>query len=393
MFGYSVRSLSGGTGRSGVRSVVLGVVALMAAGLITLAEPVTTPVATAAVTQVRPGTAVTVAATARSLPAPGPLFGAVFHGMWGDISFRDRDRLLAKLSRTGVRWVRVGVPWALIQPRRPTASDRGYSMKWGVPRLDRIVRMAQRYHLKVSITLLRTPGWANGHASPEVLPTRLGRYAHVARWLAHRYAGRVQSYEVWNEPNHPGQLHATVGHYTRLLCRAYSALHRGDPRTKVVFGGTSGNDWLYLRQAYRAGAKNCFDVMATHPYSRDISPLTKPLNQKRWWFRNAWLVRRTMVRWGDRDKRLWFTEVGWSTHANSRGMSSSKRGVTRAQQARFALQMLRYTRRHYPYVKRVCWYSARNERTGDLENDHFGMFTLGLKPKPVVPALRAYLHP
>ena len=89
--------------------------------------------------------------------------------------------------------------------------------------------------------------------------------------------------------------------------------------------------------------------------------------------------------------RVWFTEWGWSSHRDAPSTPSWERGVTYEQQARYAVQFLRLTHRHYPYVDRVAWYSARNETNSSVENNNFGLFTLGLTPKPVALRLRAFL--
>jgi polysaccharide biosynthesis protein PslG len=320
-----------------------------------------------------------------------PDFGAVYHGMWS-LTWKQRAQLLDRLERTGVTWLRIGVQWSLIQPRPPTADDPGYGMTWAVPKADRVIEMAHRRGFDVSVTFLRTPDWANGGKGPTYLPDDPGTYARAAGWMADRYRDQVQSWEIWNEPNSENHLlGGRAPRYTRLLCEAYRAIHQADPSSRVVFGGTAGNAWGFIARAYEHGAGDCFDVLATHPYNQDKSPRIEPPNDKRWWFKNIRLVRRVMARNGDAATPVWFTEVGWSTHRNTESTPSWKRGVTREEQARYAAQMLRITARDFPYVERVAWYSAMNERTGDLENDNFGLFTRSLEPKPSAGRIRDVL--
>jgi polysaccharide biosynthesis protein PslG len=325
-------------------------------------------------------------------PRPGlsPQFGAVYHGMW-DMTWADRAELLDKLVETGATWVRIGVQWSALQPRRPTSGDSGWNLKWGVPKADRVIGQAVQRGLNVSVTLLRTPDWANGGRGPEHLPSDPGTYARAIEWLAHRYRDWVSSWEIYNEPNNANHLQASVGEYTRLLCAAYPAVHRGDPSTRVVFGGTSGVDYPYIDAAYDRGARGCFDVMAVHPYNGAYSPVPAARSDHRWWWRNIELVRRVMLRNQDGRTPVWFTEYGWSTHANTARTPSWGRGVTYGQQAQYAIQLLRITRREYPYVERVAWYAARDETHSTVENNNFGLFTLDLEPKPVVAELRDFL--
>ncbi|HEU0285445.1 MAG TPA: cellulase family glycosylhydrolase [Nocardioidaceae bacterium] len=319
----------------------------------------------------------------------GPRFGAVYHGMW-DMTWSDRAELLDKLASIGVRWVRIGMQWSLVQPNSPSSEHGGWSVKWGLPKADRVINQAVQRGLQVSVTFLRTPNWANGGRGPEYLPSDPSTYARAIEQLAHRYQGRVDSWEIYNETNNQNHLRASVADYVRLLCAAYPAVHRGDPGAKVVFGGTSGNDSEYIDAAYRNGAKGCFDVLATHPYNSNLSPKPPPPSDHGWWFRNIKYVRDVMLRNGDGATPVWFTELGWSTHPNTARMTSSERGVTRAQQARYALQALRITKRDYPYVDRMAWYAARDETNSTLDNNNFGLYTLDLQPKPAAIAIQRF---
>jgi hypothetical protein len=330
------------------------------------------------------------------VPVPLPVVGTTYHGMWGFYTEPDQTALMDKVAWTGADWIRVGVGWAGLQPRRPTATDPGLAMNGAVARLDRVVEMARTRGLDVTVTLKTTPGWANGYRPGKVLPNDPADYASIAGWVAQRYAGAVSSIEVYNEPNLQLQTVTTPEQYTRLLCPAYQAISTAAPSVKVIFGGTAGNDWEYIDAAYRAGAKGCFDVMATHPYQGFSKPPGYPAeSDRRWWTHNVRLVRQAMIRHGDGSTPVWFTEVGWSTHANYPGIPPEWIGVTRVQQARYLVDMVRMTAQRWPYVERLNWYAARDERTflpNSLENDNFGLFELDLDPKPSAFRLRRLLR-
>jgi hypothetical protein len=325
-------------------------------------------------------------------PGPLPPVGAVVQATWPTYTAQQREQVVDEAAAVGLQWLRVGVSWARLQPRRPTATDPGWNLTGTVAVLDSIVQRARDHGLGVHLMLNSTPGWANANQGPKVLPTDPADYAQAAQWVASRYAGSVQSLEVYNEPNLAEQTVATPESYTRLLCAAYPAVHAGDSDMSVVTGATAGNDWQWYQQLYAAGAKGCFDVLATHPYQVYSLPPEYPAqDRQRWWTDNIRLVRDVMVQNGDESVPVWFTEFGWSTHDNPVGTPPRQVGVTEEEQATYSTDMLRMTMRRYPYVQRVVFYELRDENTGNIRNDHFGLYRLDMTQKPVAQALRDFI--
>ena len=320
-----------------------------------------------------------------------PPVGVTVQATWPSYSEAQRQQALDAAARTGFDWIRVGASWARLQPRRPTASDSGFDAK-AVATLDSVVQGGVDRGLGVHLVLNATPAWANGGQSPKVLPTNVGDYARVAQWVAARYRGRVQSLEVYNEPNLAEQTVATPASYTKLLCAAYPALHAGSADMIVVSGATAGNDWQWVQNLYAAGAKGCFDALGTHPYQGyALPPDYPPLNQQRWWTDNVRKVREVMLAHGDTAVPVWFTEFGWTAHENYPGIKSSQIGVTEEEQARYLVEMVEMTVDRYPFVTRLAVYEVRDETTGNIRNDNFGLFRLDMTPKPAAQAMRDLL--
>lgn len=312
-----------------------------------------------------------------------PSFGVAYHALWGDRTNAQRRKVFDRLKQIGAKWVRISFPWGLVQPRKPTKHDPGWS-KWGLSRVDDVVRMTHRRHLKVSFTLAGTPGWANNHKGSAYLPNNPARYAHAARFLSHRYRNRVQSWEIWNEANHNNYLKgATLLDYKRLLCKAHSAVRKGAPKARVVAAGTGGVDYKWIRRWYGANTKGCFDVLAIHPYLNTQSPHYGWNGRTPPWIVNMHRVRRTMKRHHDAKTPVWFTEYSWSNH-DYRGDND----VSLKKQAKYAVEMIKMTKRRLPYVDRMAWYMAIDEKRPLSER---GLYTRHMRPKPVVNRLRNYL--
>jgi hypothetical protein len=317
----------------------------------------------------------------------GPNFGVQFHATWGDYSDAQRLEVLDKLAAANVKWVRVDMGWASFQE-----SSRSSYTQYHVDKADWIVNQARARGINVLGMLWRTPDWANNGAGTATPPSDPDDYGRIARWAAEHFKGRVAAWEVWNEPNLDYFFNGTPADYVKLLKASYSQFKAGDPNTKVVLGGPSYNDTDWLEKVYAAGAQGYFDVMATHPYQgvADAAP-EKRDDGTIWTLSHVAAVRDLMQKNGDGDKKIWFTEFGWSSHANQGNEPNWRRGVTPEQQGDYLVRSIKYVRENFPYVTHMFWYNERNRDTGDVQLDNYGLMHRDLKPKPAYTALKDYL--
>jgi hypothetical protein len=110
-----------------------------------------------------------------------------------------------------------------------------------------------------------------------------------------------------------------------------------------------------------------------------------------------------MVDYGDAATPIWFTEFGWSAHANDSIPTHSDyswaRGVTEALQADYAVRAINYARRSWNYVGPMIWYKDRSWsgiNTGnpawlDLHLEGFGLLRSDSSARPVYHALKRLL--
>ena len=320
-----------------------------------------------------------------------PDVGVQFHGLWSSYTDRDRAQVLDKLVAMGSTWVRLDVSWAMLQPEAGKIDPDS----WGVKNIDKVVRMASSRGLQVLGTLWLTPDWANPPAGERSAPADPGDYGKAFAWAAKHWKGKVDAWEVWNEPN-SGDFFVDPNPvtYTRLLCSAYRAVQKtpGQPGAKVVYGGTMHNDIDWIKDTYRAGAKGCFDIMATHPYQSpsDTGPLagrgTEP-----WEFAALGEVRDVMRSYNDY-RAVWITEFGWSSHTNNGNEPAWALGVTPQQQANYTVEALKALKTRFPFVRKAFIY---NDRATVGEGSHlagYGILTANNQPKPVYNALKTFLN-
>ena len=334
-------------------------------------------------TSARLGAGATAGATAR-LGLTEHAVGINFHAMWTSYTDAQRTMVLDKLAAAGVDSVRMDVSWVMLQPTNGTSYDA-----WGVAFIDRVIAMENQRGIKPLVMLWLTPGWANANAGQRTLPTNPADYARAAQWAANRWHGKVVGWEVWNEPNDTGFMKgADPVAYTRLLKAAYPAVKAGDPTTSVVTGGTSYNDDKWIGRMYDAGAKGYFDAVGTHPYQgfADADPALAD-DGSMYTFSHAKAVRNLMVARGDGAKPIWFTEFGWSTHANTASTPNWNRGVSESVQSTYLAKAAGIIGSTMPWVQRAYWYADRDTTTGNVQYDNYGLFHSDLTAKPALTGL------
>jgi polysaccharide biosynthesis protein PslG len=279
--------------------------------------------------------------------------------------------------------VRIDVGWRALEPDRA-----GTIASWYLRLVEFTVDQARARGINVILTLWNSPAWANGGLDWNVPPTNPAEYGRIAGYLANYFRGRVAAWEIWNEPDLGGFFTGSVSQYVGLLRAAYPTIKAADPSTKVLAGATEMNDTTYLASMYAAGAKGYFDVISTHPYMGPAdAPPELPDDGNPWRIDHVRAVRALMVANGDGNKPIWFTEMGWSSHATAAGAPTWKRGVSEAQQADFAVRALKFVGANHPYVDVMIWYNERAKTTGDIHEDNYGLMTRDLQPKPVYTAV------
>ena len=213
---------------------------------------------------------------------------------------------LAAMASTGDRWVRLDVPWPMVESR-PGRWD------WGPE--DTAVTAARTAGLTVDVILDYAPDWAiRGHA-----PDPVAYGAFVTR-AVERYAPLgVHTYEIWNEENLSSAWPAPIDPvaYGRTLAAAYTAVHRHDPQGLVLLGGLGRAPQVdsplaegagsFLRQLLSSGFGRDFDAVAVHPYSYPEPPgLGGPDDL----FATVPHLHDLMAHYGQGAKQIWITEYG-----------------------------------------------------------------------------------
>jgi hypothetical protein len=314
---------------------------------------------------------------------PGVRFGIQDDGWIVHSPGRLAERL-DTLDRLGVDVVRFTLQWNEIEP----AQGR---FRWR--RSDQVLRGLRTRGIQPVVTLVGTPGWANGGRPPRFAPPSGREFAAFAAAAARRYPF-VRNWVIWNEPNLRRWFEPTLpGTYVRrLLNPAYRAIHRVNRRARVAggvtgprgnIGGVSPVDWL--QGMARAGAR--LDAYAHHPHPGGpfetptrggcFGPSCKTITLANL----SLLVREVRRAWGPR-VRIWLTEWGYQTNPPDEFL-----GVSRRLQAQYIGEAARKVYR-MRQVDMLIQFLYQDER--EPERFQSGLVTIAGRAKP---ALHAFPFP
>jgi LysM repeat protein len=231
----------------------------------------------------------------------------------------------------GVTWLKQQIEWALYEP---TAGN----VNWAP--IDEMVNAMDATGDHILLTVNAAPGWARDSDQEKGPPADYSTYANFVGQLAQRYKGKVDAYEIWNEPNLRREWNTPKGisaaSYVELLRLAYTAIKLSDPSAVVVSAGLAPtgfndgvnaiDDRVYLRQMYAAGVAEWSDAIGAHPNGWANPPDSTCCRNNRpavpgWDDHPSFFFKQTlsdyreiMVQNGDSGTYIWATEFGWGSN-------------------------------------------------------------------------------
>jgi hypothetical protein len=147
---------------------------------------------------------------------------------------------------------------------------------------------------------------------PPKTDEQIQAFEKYVAWMVNHFRGRVEYYEIWNEPNidywNPV---SNPEDYGKLFKASAPVIHRTDPKAKTVFGGLAGADEDFAKRALQAcDCASEIDVFAYHNYPgyghnlnpeevhahADTNPSSKPLRDM---VRSYPGIRKDLVFWND----------------------------------------------------------------------------------------------
>lgn len=287
------------------------------------------------------------------------------------------------LRAAGVGFERLEVRWDEIEPEPDQIDFRA---------LDQVVERAERLGVGLDVVLIGIPIWARADPDapggrvpanldapvfrPDGTINRKNYWAAFVFQLARRYAGRVDAWEVWNEPNLIEFWSGSPAEYHRLLVCARQAIRAADPHARVLFGGiyyTSGDQIPFLEQvlADERPDEPSFDVLGLHIYHR-VAEIERGIRA----------AKRILGRFG-LDRPIWLNETNTPANYDYRSPTANPRGLASLdEQASFVIQA--HAIALAAGAEHVSWYRAHE--VGEWLT--WGLLRADLSPRPALDAYR-----
>lgn len=381
-----------------------------------ITAPVTT-IPTAETTALLPPPEVEVVLNGTAVPTPEPtrppgqLFNSPEYGVhlsqwWHVDDVLPRD--LELVQEMGFGWVKQAFAWRDIEGNAKGEFD------WYRP--DRIVEQANKANLNLLIRIDHQPLWSVQALTDKPItqnqpPANYQDFGDFCFQLAKRYQGRIQAYQVWNEPNlnrEWGEQPPNPSEYTELLRVCYQSIKTADPEAIVVSAGLAPTgteppaampDDAFLQGMYDAGAADYFDALGLNAPGYKAPPELAPeegLNEiwggHRWnVFRHVEDMRAIMVANGDANKQVVILETGWILQQDIHP-SYTWHGVTEAQQAEYLVGAYQFARENWqPWIGPIFTiYMADATWTAEEHEQYWWSIVLpDGTPRPAYLALKA----
>ena len=353
--------------------------------------------------------ALTVAALAASAATAAPKTTHLLVGindeaftLYGDpnAAFETLNALRTQVLRVNLYWG--GNSWAVANKKPSVGSDPADpAYDWSL--YDRLDRYAATNGIKLVLSIVGTPKWANHGAAKNRAPTSFVALQSFAKAAAKRYSGSyvppasqadttlapadsplpaVKMWTAWNEPNNPvflfpqyQRVHGawrvqSAYSYARICNAIYAGIHTvsgervacgvTDPRGNNNAGSirASVDPLSFLIAAHRYGMKR-FDVYAHNPYASagNESPSYVPTGnaRRRIQLGNINVLLGLISKYYG-PKHLWITEYGYQTNPPDHTILST----SWAKQATYLRQAFAIARKN-PRIDMLLWFLVRDQ--------------------------------
>jgi len=341
--------------------------------------------------------------------AIAPAATALPAGFWG-VSPQAAPSVeqLQRLHTGGVDSIRIPIDWHAVQAAGPTETDFSAT--------DNLIGDATQAGLNVLPFVWDAPAWAVAQAhvpgpgkarAPKTLPVKsgaqrtawsnflklvVGRYGpHGAFWAANPSLPEtpIRTWQIWNEENFKYfVVRPSPADYAKLISLSYAAVKSVDPGAHLILGGMFARPKEaefkrkpaqayfatdFLEQMYRVAPsiRSKFSGVALHPYTAKYQQLTPDIEE----------FRAVLKANHDAGKKLWITEIGWSSEPPDPAHDAFAKGPAgQASQLKGAFNLFEHRATKWK-LQRIYWFSVDDQAGSCNFCGGSGLFGNGFVPK------------
>ncbi|MDD4537482.1 MAG: sugar-binding protein [Lentisphaeria bacterium] len=308
-------------------------------------------------------------------PPPCPWLGTGIHGShgWahGDLRFIDI------FNAVGIGVVREEFHWQGVEKKRGE-----YVVS---QRMDNFVNRLNERGVRLNLLLsYGNPVYDN--------PLDPAAYAAWAAFMAGHFRGRVNSFEIWNEPAnfafrkyYGGQRHGEapwIGKFVELSLAAGAAIREVQPEATIAV--CAEDYWPTLKQMIEEGIGPAGNVLSIHPYCHG-----QPRPEREMFLKDNGKELRALSRKHGGPERVIITEVGWTTYEGDMEYLAIAGGYPRSSyvhQAQYIIRM--YLSSRAAGADYALQYDFKNDGPNRSYTEHnFGLVHEDYTPKPSITAI------
>ncbi|MGB8802822.1 MAG: glycosyl hydrolase [Candidatus Acidiferrales bacterium] len=201
-----------------------------------------------------------------------------------------------------------GVEWAYVE------ATKG-QFNWS--RLDQFVDLANAHGIGLMYSNVGVPPWAAAdqstcHPQPYFGPYCSGTVSNLQDWdefvteLVTRYKGRIQTYELWNEPEI--YFTGTMDQFVVLTQHEHDIIRLNDPAATILSPSMVSEGYAYLDDYFATGGSTDVDAVAIHTYPDPSNVIAETVTQSL-----SITIKRVMTKYGLSAKPIWSTEGSWGS--------------------------------------------------------------------------------
>lgn len=213
--------------------------------------------------------------------------------------------LVDQYKLMGVKWNRLAFSWVLIEPEQGVFHWEPY---------DRIIDACQAVGIEILATLgghfdrPPVPTWAGESLSQVIHEHSEYLERFIATWVR-RYAGKINHWEMLNEPNTHHKGLAVLDYVEKILKPGFRIVKSIDPQAKVLPCAYNNLPIIGNKEDFWEASRGYCDIHNLHIY-RDWA-IFRSQTHADLEVEDAANFHSLMEKHGEAEKGFWVTETGW----------------------------------------------------------------------------------